>query len=364
MAPGVPVPARAAREHEHSTGRPRRIRGQQLTRIDACFSLVRPSRANGVSIVTEALSRAARSRTARALVSLLILWYLSTRIDMGTAARAVVGVSLPHLALVLALVALDRMVMILRWVLLLRASGVAIATADAARIFLVSAFVGSFLPAGVGGDAARAWGLKRHTAQGSEALASVAVDRLLGVLSLVVIGVAGAMAWAPAMGRTWSVIGSIAVVTTASVGAFWADRVIRALVPTHLHDGVLARGVLGVSDAVARYRGRGAVLGQVMLWSLVVQMLRIVQAYLLGLGLGIAVPFRYYLFFMPIGLLMLLLPISISGFGLPQGVIVWLLSPLGVPDERSFALSTLIIVTGLAGNLPGLVLWLRGERRR
>ena len=104
------------------------------------------------------------------------------------------------------------------------------------------------------------------------------------------------------------------------------------------------------------------VLGHVMVWSLAVQVLRIVQAYLLGLGLGIAVPFRYYLFFMPIGLLMLLLPISISGFGLPQGAIVWLLRPLGVPDEQSFALSTLIVLTGLAGNLPGLWLWLRRNR--
>ena len=46
---------------------------------------------------------------------------------------------------------------------------------------------------------------------------------------------------------------------------------------------------------------------------------------------------------MPIGLLMLLLPISISGFGLPQGVIVWLLGPSALPDAQSFALSTLIV---------------------
>jgi hypothetical protein len=43
----------------------------------------------------------------------------------------------------------------------------------------------------------------------------------------------------------------------------------------------------------------------------------------------------------------------------PQGIIVWLLQPMGVPDAASFALSTLIVLTGLAGNLPGLVLWLR-----
>ena len=73
------------------------------------------------------------------------------------------------------------------------------------------------------------------------------------------------------------------------------------------------------------------------------------------------VPFTYFLLFMPLALLLLLLPISISGFGLPQGGIVWMLQPMNVPDPQSFALSTLIVLTGLAGNLPGLFLWLRAR---
>jgi hypothetical protein len=39
-----------------------------------------------------------------------------------------------------------------------------------------------------------------------------------------------------------------------------------------------------------------------------------------------------------------------------------MLRPVGVPDEASFALSTLIVLTGLAGNIPGLLLWLRQDR--
>ena len=132
--------------------------------------------------------------------------------------------------------------------------------------------------------------------------------------------------------------------------------------PTLWHGTRIGSRLLGLGDAVSRYRGRTGTVLHVMGWSLMVQLLRIVQAFLLGLGLGISVPFSYYLVFMPVGLLMLLLPISVSGFGVPQGVIVWLLQPVGVPEERSFALSTLIILTGLAGNLPGLVLWLRRAR--
>jgi uncharacterized membrane protein YbhN (UPF0104 family) len=312
-----------------------------------------------VTAVRAGLGLAARSVWVRLLVTVGILTYLAQQIDMAVATRAVLSVRVPHLVLVLALVAADRLVMILRWLLLLRATNVAISAREAARIFLVSSFVGSFLPAGIGSDAARAWSLTAKTARASEALASVAVDRLLGVLSLVAIGMAGAVVRTPAVGGRTSIVAAVGVLTAASLGAFWADRIVRVIVPDHLHGGPLGRRLLKLSDAVSRYRDHRGALVQVMLWSFVVQFLRIAQAYVLGRGIGIGTPFSYYLVFMPIGLLMLLLPISISGFGLPQGVIVWLLRPIGVDDERSFALSTLIVLTGLAGNLAGLWLWLR-----
>jgi glycosyltransferase 2 family protein len=308
------------------------------------------------------LAQAAGSLWFRLLITAGILGYLATQIDMTAAGAAVVRVSRTHLAAVLALVALDRAVMILRWVLLLRASNVDVSTSRAVSIFLTSSFVGSFLPAGVGGDLARAYGLSRAAATGSEAVASVAIDRVLGVLSLLVMGIIGLVAWTPDVGPEPRAIVGVILLAAVSTAAFYADRVVRAMLPESVRPSTIGRRLLELGEAVARYRARRGVLVQVFGWSLVVQVLRITQAYLLGLGLAIAVPFRYYLLFMPVGLLMLLLPISVSGFGLPQGVIVWLLRPMGVPDEQSFALSTLIVLTGLAGNLPGLVLWLRRRR--
>jgi uncharacterized membrane protein YbhN (UPF0104 family) len=298
----------------------------------------------------------------RLAITAAILAYLATRIDMAEAARATAAISRPHLVLVLLMIGLDRAVMILRWVLLLRASGNAISTADATRLFLVSSFVGSFLPSGVGADAARAYGLARENTTGSEALASVAVDRLLGVTSLVIMAFVGLVTW-PTNQARWTLPVIVGAGAAACVAAFWADDWMRWIIPAHRHDGFLTRRMLRLTDAVGRYRDRRAVLFHVLVWSLVVQVLRITQAYILGVGLGMTVPFTYFLLFMPLGLLMLLLPISISGFGLPQGVIVWLLRPMGVPDSQSFALSTLIILTGLAGNLPGLYLWLRKSSR-
>lgn len=298
----------------------------------------------------------------RLAITAAILAYLATRIDMAEAARATAAISRPHLMLVLLMVGLDRAVMILRWVLLLRASGNPISTADATRLFLVSSFVGSFLPAGVGADAARAYGLAKENTAGSEALASVAVDRLLGVLSLVLMAFVGILIW-PANQRDWRLLTMVGAAVLGSFTLLWADVWLRFMIPAHRQGGFITRRLLRLTDAVGRYRGHRGALLHVFIWSIVVQVLRITQAYALGLGLGMTAPFAYFLLFMPLALLLLLLPISISGFGLPQGGIVWMLQPMGVPESQAFALSTLILLTGLAGNLPGLYLWLRKSSR-
>lgn len=298
----------------------------------------------------------------RLAITAIILAILAMGIDMGEAARAIATIDLRYLLLVLALVAVDRCVMILRWILLLRAREIRISTGEATRLFLVSSFVGSFLPAGIGGDAARAFGLSRDAATGSDAVASVAVDRLLGVLSLVVMAVVGVVAWSPEQRSDWRIAAAIVIVAGACGAAFWAHEILTTVIPSHRHGRFFTRKLLKLADAVGRYRTHRGVLLHVMAWSIAVQVLRITQAYLLGLGLGLTVPFAYYLLFMPLGLLVLLLPISVSGFGVPQGAIVWLLQPMGVPSSLSLALSTLIVLTGLAGNLPGLLLWLRQRR--
>ena len=51
--------------------------------------------------------------------------------------------------------------------------------------------MGTFLPASVGGDAVRAYGLSREGVGGVDAVASVLMDRLLGVVSILLVGVAG-----------------------------------------------------------------------------------------------------------------------------------------------------------------------------
>jgi glycosyltransferase 2 family protein len=309
------------------------------------------------------IRRLTRSTWLRLALTAAILAYLASQLDMREAGRSLVRIDPWYLLAALALVAVDRVVMVLRWVVLLRGSAANVPLRSATWIFLVSSFVGSFLPAGVGADATRAYVLGRRTERGAHALASVAVDRLLGLASIVLLGSAGIVLWTgrmdPDMQRIATAGAALALVATAAT--LFADKIVRSALPVRWHASRSGARLVSLGEAVAAYRRRPAALTGVLALSLGVQVLRVLQAWLLGIGLGIGVEFVYYLVFMPIGLLVLLLPVSISGFGLPQGVIVWLLSLEGVAAADSFALSTLIVLTGVAGNLPGALLYLRSR---
>jgi uncharacterized membrane protein YbhN (UPF0104 family) len=300
-----------------------------------------------------------KSAAVRLLITAAILAYLLRSIDLGASIHAMLRVDPWWFAFTLLLVAVDRVVMAIRWLLLLRAADVDIPAAVALRIFLRSSFVGSFLPAGVGADAARAYEIASRTSRGSQAVASVGIDRILGLVAIAVLGVAGLAGWAqhvePALRLRLMAVAALG--SAATLGVFWIDKVARAVLPARWHGTRWGWRVLRLGDAVGAYRQHPKVLARVMALSLAVQLVRVFQGYGLGRGLGIDVGVEYYLVFMPIAMLVLLLPVSISGFGLPQAAIVWLLRPVGVPDAQSLALSTLLIVIGIIGNLPGALLY-------
>jgi hypothetical protein len=75
-----------------------------------------------------------------------------------------------------------------------------------------------------------------------------------------------------------------------------------------------------------------------------------------------ASPLDTYVAFIPVVLLLLMLPISIAGMGVAQGAFWWLFSTIGgAPEAATFALSVLFVALGIVGNLPGLALFVTGR---
>jgi hypothetical protein len=83
---------------------------------------------------------------------------------------------------------------ILRWQLFLRMLHIEVKLSEITRLFFIGAFFNQFLPGTTGGDVVRVIYLMRdHPEQKAEGFLSVAIDRLLAVLVLVIMGLA--FAW-------------------------------------------------------------------------------------------------------------------------------------------------------------------------
>jgi hypothetical protein len=117
------------------------------------------------------------------------------------------------------------------------------------------------------------------------------------------------------------------------------------------------RGGAAVIAAVQHYARHHGVLSAVLVASIGVQVLRIVQAWCLGLALGITAPIATWFAYIPIVLLVMLLPITINGLGTSQAAFVLFFGRAGVPAPDAFALSVLFVALGIVGNLPGGLLY-------
>lgn len=241
-----------------------------------------------------------------------------------------------------------------RWVVLLRPIDADRRPPFAAvmRIFFVSTFLGTFLPASVGGDAVRAYQLARLRVAPGPAVASVLMDRLLGVLSIVLVGIAGLTAARSGDLASNRAIAVALVAASAAclVGASIVFSERAAAIAEEVAIGLpvaavrrLAKELMDATRAYARFHHE---LANALGGSIGVQALRVLQAYCLGRALGIDVPLAVYFTFVPLILLVMLLPVSINGIGTSQMAFVWFFGRASVPQPEAFALSVLFVALG------------------
>ena len=215
----------------------------------------------------------------------------------------------------------SRAVMIGRWVLLLRVAGIVVPGRSAAKVFLTSTFLGAAMPVG-GADLTRAYVLSRRTGMAGEASASVLVDRLIGVTALGALGAVTLLVWGsdpnlPRRGILTGACGAAVVMALSSV--LWGDRAAQAMARWGAGAASGAQWLLQAAATMVLYRTRGVMLSAVFGLSLLVQFMRVVEVALLGDSLGLGVAFDYYLAYIPVGLLVLMLPVSFLGIGVSAG---------------------------------------------
>jgi uncharacterized membrane protein YbhN (UPF0104 family) len=115
--------------------------------------------------------------------------------------------------------------------------------------------------------------------------------------------------------------------------------------------------------ALNAYRGHRGELAGVLAASLGVQVIRVFQAWLLGLALGLTAGLKVYFALVPLILLVMLVAPLPNGIGSSQAAFWWAFGRSGVSEPQAFALSVLFVALGIVGNLPGAALYATGFGR-
>jgi len=261
-----------------------------------------------------------------------------------------------------------------RFRLLLRGAGFEVAWPVLFRALLVAGFFNLVLPGAILGDVYRVWDVKREAGDGSRALGVVVVERLLGFAALGCVGLfAAPFVPLAAQDRYLAVVLMALCLAIAGVNALALqpranDWMRRLAAPIGRVSPRARSGIDHALAAVATLSQSPRLLWRGFLLSLVNQGLPVAAVYCLAVPLTDALlPGYWFAIIVPFVTLMSLLPISVGGTGVREGLYVALFGAVGMPAESALALSLSLLGTAMLWAVVGFAIFSldrRGNRPR
>ena len=322
-----------------------------------------PARISGVTSphsVTVRVGPAARRfglPLLRPAAGVIVLWFLWRQMGAAPFRDGVRAITWPAVVAAVTLTALTTVCSAWRWQVVARALGVGIGLPGAVRAYYRSLFLNSVLVGGVVGDVHRGVTHGRHAGDVARGLRAVAWERLCGQVIQAVL-TAGVLLTLPSpvrpalpyvLGGVAGVAGCAALVVRGAArrGQSRLARTVRA-VSDDLRCGLLARevwprltlaSVLVVAGHTATFVIAARVAGCTAPLGELVALLMVVQT-------------------------VVVIPLSIGGWGLREGAAAWAFSAAGLGAATGVTVTTLYAVLMLAAVAPGAGLLLGDAVRR
>lgn len=216
-------------------------------------------------------------------------------------------------------------VMAWRWNLLLGAQEFSLSFREAFSLTMIGSLFNVVMPGAVGGDIVKGYYVCRRGAEKTpEALTTILMDRIVGLLGLVMLAAIAALwSFRVASGsRALEGLCLFAIVSTVTGGLALALAVAIGGRLTGMERWRRNRWVASlcrVMNSLARYKRNPGSLVSALAASVFNQLLYCVAFYLAVQTLeGSAIPWRYYFLLVPLGLMTTALPISPAGLGVGQ----------------------------------------------
>lgn len=302
----------------------------------------------------------------KAIVSIALIWYLLSITEFSAVFASLTSASPFWLLLSFITLILGKIITSYRWQVLLKAQEIDIPLRFLIGSVFVGQFFNSFLPTTIGGDAMRAYDTATMSKDSTKSVVSVFADRLIGVFALAVLALfALGIGYVSGQDVSFYVIPVLLVFFLCSFAMLLVFNArLLALLNHFLLIIRLEKVASKLEEAylsISILRKDPRVLLIAFLASLVLQFNVILFYFFIGVSLDLGVSFLYFAMIVPVVLVVLLVPFSINGIGIREGIFVYLLTGLGVQTKDAIAFSWisfgLILTQGIIG---GIIFALRG----
>jgi uncharacterized membrane protein YbhN (UPF0104 family) len=303
-------------------------------------------------------------------VSIILLAFLFSRIDIGKLWASTQKASIPWLIAAFMVYAITVAAGVWRWHLLLEAQDVQIETGRLAGSYLVALFFNNFLPSNIGGDVIRIRDTTRPAGSMTLATAVVLVDRALGLMGLVLVAACGASiaaggttaralpivpAWLWAGFILGAGLSAPAVLAPAGFG--------RMLQPLRIiHPEWIDNRIEKITSVLARFRDRPRALAGCFGGAVFVQTATVVFYVTVAHALHIGIAPWDLAVIVPLSFIIQMAPVSINGFGVREAAFTLYFSRLGLPIESALLVSLVPTALVMLFSLSGAAVYV-GRRR-
>lgn len=309
-------------------------------------------------------SPAPKKRGARAYVLLAVklavtiglLGYLArsiaTREGMDELGARAADVALVPMLAAVALHFVAVLAGVLRWRVLLAGRGIHLPMSVLLRSFLVGRFLGAFTPSTTGLDGYRLFDVARRTGDTAGSAATIAVEKLVGLVGMAsVCLMLLPFGLAERLGAS-AVLLALGMASVAGIGLFVMASPERARVFVRLTPGPIRPRVDKIVTAILGGGLRASTLVPALALGIVSHLALSATFAASGLAFHVAAPVTTLLSVGNAIVIAVLLPISIGGVGVREGVAVALLAGAGIETSQAVLLA---LGSWLAGQVPALL---------
>lgn len=293
--------------------------------------------------------------------------------------RKLTEINLAVFAFSLVIFIISQILVGLRWWLLLRSQSIFISFFSAVKLNFLGLFYNNCMPGAVGGDLIRAWYVTRHTDKRFEAVLCVFVDRVVGLLSTLVIagffyllflrGEALGISARQDLGLLNSVaehrtiliwmFGSIVIIFCGLL-LYGKSRAMIGKVCLYIGNRIL-RMAQRFKKAIFLYCKNPLALLIAFGLTVFLQVITITGFWLVGRNLGITASINYYFVFFSLTWVLGAVPVSIGGAVVVEGMLMVLFIKFaGVAEDSALALALTQRFVWILASLPGGVIHLIG----